>query len=192
MTIPVQPPNYVRGQERLVYQTVYDYLFAQMTALGWFSTPAPFNAASPISQILEYVPQKDQALAPNTIAFTTGHELPDKEQELGASGGGLWQTDHIFFIDIYGESQGIAKQLSSDIKAILTGRLPGTNRFQHVTDYTATSGTSGFPSVAGHLIHFTDVEVETPVNQDSKRNWRVVKVTVEHQYQALEYEYGVF
>lgn len=173
---------YVRGQERLVYESVNDYLVAQLTTLGWIGTgPHPFAATVPVT-LLDEVPQKSAPIAPNSVAFTTGTDDADKEGELGSAGGGLWITEHVFFVDIFGENQGIAKALAADIRAVMTGRLPGSSRYFPFMDKTQT------PAVAldDHLLHFEDVVTETPVAQDYKRDWRVVKATVVHEYNAVE------
>ncbi|HVH54531.1 MAG TPA: hypothetical protein VNA32_10435 [Actinomycetota bacterium] len=172
---------YIRGQERLVYQTVGWYLLEQLDALNWFDTAAPFNAAGPL-HLLDYVPAKHEALQPNTLALTQGPELPDEEGEAGCASGGLWITPMVFFIDIYGQDQGTAKALSADVKAILKGRLSGSKRFIPLRDYTQTP----VVDADGHWLEFEDVEVETPSDQAYKRSWKVVKVTVNHQYNAAE------
>jgi hypothetical protein len=172
--------SYIRGQERMVYQAVHDYLHAQLDALGWFSATPPFNATSPVT-LLEYIPDKTGPAQPNTVAFTSGVE-EDSDGELGNAGGGLHLTEYVFFIDIYGESQGVAKALASDVKAILSGRLPGSSRYHQLTDYSQSP-----PAPAeGHVFHFEHIEVHRPAGQEFKRNWEVVKVTVIHEYNAVE------
>lgn len=174
--------SFIRGQERLAFDTTRDYLIAQLTTLGWFGNVLPFGAsnAGPVT-LLDYIPENLVGIAPNTIAFTTGTDQTDKEAEMGADFGGLWQTDYIFFIDIWGESQGIAKQLASDIRAILTGRLAGCSRVQQVIDKTVVPAVPA----AGHFLQYENVETDTPTAQDQKRNWRVVKVVAEHYYNAV-------
>lgn len=176
---------YLRNQERMVYRTVYDYVVGQLATLNWASsTPAnlPFGATTPVV-IIEDVPDpKLTTLVPNTVAFTQGSTPDDKEGELGASNGGLWSTDHTFFIDIYAESVGVGKALASDLRAILTGRLTGTNRYQLVNDYSV------FPAVPapGHLLHFEDVEVSRPESSTYKLHWEIVKLTAVHEFSASE------
>lgn len=175
--------TFIRGQERMVSQTVGEYLFTQLDALGWFAQDAPFGATGPL-HLIDYVPAAHQELQPNTLGFTAGPELPDDEGELGASWGGLWLVNHVFFVDLYGESQGIARALASDVKAILNGRLPGCGRIQQMRDFTTTP-----PSLAdGHFIEFSDVQVETPPEQPYKRTWRVVKLIAQHQFSATDFE----
>lgn len=173
---------YVRGQERLVYESVHDYLEDQLTTLGWIGAgPYPFAATAPVT-LLDSVPDKTAPIAPNSVAFTSGTDDADAPGELGASGGGLWITEHVFFVDIYGENQGIAKALAADIRAVMTGRLPGSSRYFPFMDKTVQPPVEA----EGHLLHFEDVVTETPVAQDYKRDWRVVKCTVIHEYNAVE------
>lgn len=196
---------YIRGQERLVYQTLGWYLLEQLDALHWFDVQAPFNATGPLT-LLDYVPAKHAELQPNTLALTQGPELTDEDGEIGNASGGLFITPMVFFVDIYGESQGIAKALSSDVKAILKGRLPGTKRFMPLIDYTTLVQLSGYPGATvypsgatlpgggstgyiaapGHWLEIEGVEAETPSDQAYKRTWKVIKLTVNHQYNAVE------
>lgn len=172
---------FIRGQERLVFRAMGEYLLVQLDALGWFNAQAPYGAVGPLT-LLDYVPAKHEELKSNTLALTEGPELRDEEGELGAAHGGLFITPTVYFIDIYGESLGVTQALCSDVKAILQGRLPGTNRYQQVKDHTQV----GAPYAPGHYIHFDDIEVETPSDQGYKRTWRVVKVMVHHEYNATE------
>lgn len=172
---------YIRGQERLVDRNVGIYLLTQLTALGWFNVDAPFGATGPIT-LVDQVPARHTELVPNTMAFTSGPVQKDTELELGAAGGGLWVTEHVYFCDIFGESVGVADALAADVRAILTGRLSGTSRYQPLTDYSLPT-----PVVAvGHVIHFEDVETETLPTETYKRAWRVVKMTACHEYNAVE------
>jgi len=172
---------FVRGQERLVYESVKDYLTAQLTTLGWIgSSDWPFGAQNGTT-VTDVIPDTGSPIEPNRVAFTSGAET-DKEEELGAASGGLFSTEHVFFIDIFGENQGIAKALQADVRAILTGRLPGTNRYIPFVDKTVTPNVEA----PGHLLHFESVETDTPLQQLYKLDWRVVKVTAVHEYNAVE------
>lgn len=176
---------FIRNQDRMVYRTVFDYVAAQLTALSWTSSTVallPFGATTPVV-IIEDVPDpKLTSVVPNTVAFTQGTTPDDLEGELGAAFGGLWLTHHTFFIDIYAETVGVGKALASDLRAVLTGRLPNTSRYQPLMDYSA------FPVVAasGHLIHFEDVEVSRPESSSYKLHWEIVKFTAIHQFNATE------
>lgn len=177
---------YIRGQERLAYKTLGEYLLVQLNVLGWFNTAAPYGAVGPLS-LLEYVPARHEELQDNTLALTEGPQLKDEEGEMGAATGGLWSSPTIYFIDLFGESLGVTRALASDVKAILQGRLPGTNRYQPIKDHTQP----GAPLAPGHYLHFEDVEVDSPSADGYKRTWRVVKVTAHHIYSASEYELAV-
>lgn len=176
---------YLRNQDRMIYRSVFDYVSAQLAILGWTSSTLaglPFGATTPVV-ILEDVPDpKLGSVAPNTLAFTQGTTPDDKEAELGSSGGGLWTTDHTFFVDIYSETVGIGKAIASDVRAILTGKLPGTSRYQPVMNYSVN------PVVAapGHLLHFEDVEVSRPEMNSYKLHWEIVKLTAIHEFSATE------
>lgn len=177
---------FIRGQERMVSQTLGEYLLVQLDVLNWFDPTPPFGASAPLT-LLDYVPPAHEQLNPNTLAMTQGPELTEEEGELGAAGGGLWVAPMVFFLDVYGESQGVAKALTSDLKAILTGKLTGTSRYQQMKDYSVT------PAVPapGHFLHFENVLVEDPSNQSHQRTWRVVKFEVHHEFNASEYGGGV-
>lgn len=178
--------TFIRSQERMVAQTIGDYLFTQLSALGWLGNTPPFGASAPIT-LLDAIPAATAALAPNSMSFTEGPELEDAEGEMGASSGGLFVAQYVFFCDVYGENPSIAKAICSDLKAILSGRLTGTNRYQQMKDYSVT------PAVLadGHWIHFEHITVEEPPNQQYQRDWRVVKFTAVHEYNATEYGLSV-
>ena len=172
---------FIRSQERMVYQTVMDHLQTQLTALGWLGTDPnalPFGATVPLTWLEATPDPKLTAMAPNTVAFSEGDLPDDTEAELGASLGGLWTVNHTFFVDIYGESQGIAKALTADIRGILNGRL--ANRYQPMMDYSQTP----VVEAPGHLLHFESVDVARPLNQPSQLRWEVVKATCVHEFNA--------
>jgi len=173
---------YVRGQDRMVYQSIFAYVSAQLDTLGWNSDTPPFGASVPITLLEEQLDPKLGAMAPNTVAMSEGAQPDDIEGELGASYGGLWIIRHTLFIDVYGESIGVAKALSSDLRGVFTGRLPGTSRYLPMTDYSLNP-----PAPApGHMLRFEDVEVDRPLGGPSKLRWEVVKATAVHEYNATE------
>lgn len=172
--------SYIRGQERSVHQTLYTVLSSNLTTLGWIGSSGwPFGASTGVT-LVEEMPLVNTAVLPNTVAFTEGLNPDDKAGEIGAASGGLWLGEHTFFIDVLGESMGIAKAIRDDIKAIFGGRLSGTSRLIYLTDYSAAP-----PVQTDHLLEVTDIQTETPVNQSAyKANWITVKLTVEHQFTA--------
>lgn len=176
---------FIRNQERMVYQTVFDHVRANLAALGWLNLDPeqmPFGATTPVTIIEETPEPKLGPIAANTIAFSEGRTPDDGEAELGAAHGGLWSVEHTFFIDIYGENVGIAKALSSDVRAILAGKLPGTSRYLPMKDYSGAAPVAA----AGHLLHFEDVEVDRPMGSPAKLRWEVVKATCVHEFTATE------
>lgn len=177
--------TYLRNQERMVYQSVLDYMKAQLTTLGWFNTDTdtlPFGATISLTWIEEALDPKLAEIQANTIAFSEGDLPDDEEGELGAALGGLWSVNHTFFIDVYGESRGVAKAIASDVRAILTGRLDGTSCYQDLLDYSSVPA-----AVApGHLLHFEDVEITRPMTAPSKLRWEVIKATCVHEFNASQ------
>lgn len=173
---------YVRGQAAYAEETVRQYLTARLTALDWLQDdPAalPYSASTPVT-LIDFLPARESAVADNTVAMTSGDEDDDVEDELGAASGGLFVTTRVYFLDVFGENQGIALRIADDIKAVLTGKLAGTSRYQFVLDPV----NGGF--LDGHLLEFRDVTRTKPQATDYKRNWQVVKVTVDHRFSASE------
>ena len=177
---------FIRNQERMVYQSVMDLVQGHLTTLGWLGQTdpnlLPFGATVPLTWLEATPDPKLDPLAPNTVAFTEGDTPDDEEGELGAVHGGLWRVEHTFFIDIYGESLGVAKALASDIRAILNGKLPGTSRYANLTDFSLTPPAQAL----GHILSFEDVEVTRPMAQPAKMRWEVVKATCVHEFHATE------
>lgn len=175
--------TYVRGQAAYVEETIRSYLATQLGVLGWMGAAGtlPYGAQSPVV-IIDYLPAATDPVADNTIAMTCGDEDDDTPQELGAASGGLFQTTRPYFIDIFGEGPGIALRIADDVKAIFTGKLAGTSRYQKVLDPV----TGGGATLANHLLEFADVVRTKPQNVDYKRNWQVVKLTCNHQFDASE------
>lgn len=176
---------YIRNQERMVYQSVFDHVRLHLGILGWLNpvvSQLPFGATAPVTIVEETPEPKLGPMAPNTVAFSEGAVPDDVEGELGAASGGLYTIDHTFFIDVYGENVGIAKALSSDIRGILTGRLPGTSRYLTMGDYSVVP----VVPATGHLMHFEDVEVDRPMGSPGKLRWEVVKLTCVHEFSATE------
>lgn len=175
--------SYIRGQERSVAQTVHDYLLAQLTTLGWFAAVGslPFGAQDAVT-LTEEMPVVDGPILPNTVAFTMGVIPDDEPGELGASGGGLWLTTYTFFVDVFGENKSMARAIASDVRAVLAGKLAGTNRFQQLIDFSQTP-----PVLTAALIEFKDIESVEPTNQIYQRDWAAVKVTAELQFNGIEH-----
>jgi hypothetical protein len=176
--------SYVRGQAAYVEETIRRYLTEQLAVLGWQADPGttalPYGATAAVT-LIDYLPKREEAVAENTVAMTSGDEQDDAEAELGAASGGLFSTERVYFIDVFGESPGIALRLADDIKAIFTGKLTGTQRYQPVRDFVNGG------NLDGHVLHFETVVRSKPVAQDYKRDWQVVKLTAVHEFSATEY-----
>jgi hypothetical protein len=176
---------YIRNQERMVYQSVFDYVRANLYTLGWLNldvSQLPFGATTTVTIVEETPEPKLSSILPNTVAFSEGSVPDDEEAELGAASGGLYSIDHTFFVDVYAENIGIAKALSSDLRGIFTGRLPGTSRYQPMNDYSVMPASPA----SGHLLHFEDVQVDRPLGAPAKLRWEVVKLTCVHEFMAVE------
>jgi hypothetical protein len=175
---------YVRGQERFVYeQVVHRVRDLMLDHLQWDGSLSadpdnpqyPWGATRGITW-LEMVPDpKLGSVDPNTVAISEGPMPDDEELELG---GGLNETTHTFFVDIYGESHSIAKSMAGDVRSILTGR-GGVSRYFPLEDWASP----GRPELAGHMLHFEDVEIEFPgVGSVAKLHWVVVKAVCVHEF----------
>lgn len=177
---------YLRGQERIVYRGIVDHVRTGLLAsLGWAGTGSPlqrpYGAAYPLTFTELALDPKLTTLDPNTIGFSEGLTPDEVEEELGANWGGLVSTSHTLFVDVYGENQSIAKAITSDIRAILIGRL-GFERYLPLLDPRDPA----HPAIPGHLIHFEDVQVDYPaVGSSSKLHWAVVKATAVHEYSGI-------
>lgn len=170
----------VRGQERFVYEQVLhiveDHL---LTTLGWDGVDLghlPWGALTALTFVDRPPDVKPGPVEPNTIAFSEGALPEPLDIELGAEHGGLWAQEHTFFVDIYGESAGMAKAIAGDVSAIFRGRL-GVPRY-HVLD-----GLVG--PLVGHYLHFEDIEISFPaVGAAAKTHWTVVKATCVHEFNS--------
>lgn len=170
----------LRFRTRHVHQTVCDYVKAQMVALGWGDTGLPLadpiNSAVPFGakplSYMEVQPDEEGVpITPNLLAITLGDAGEDDLQQLG---GGYYELPMPVFFDVYGESQGIAQSIASDVKDVVNYQLSIP-----VVDYTSSQ--LGAPT--SELILFEDVTgpERPPASQvaaDVRRHWRLVRGTV--------------
>lgn len=181
--------TYIRGQERMVYQRVYDTITEGLLGpLDWAGTSLrpvgttalqyPYGAVYPLI-FQEMIPDPKLAMIePNTVSISEGRMPDENEEELGATEFGLVSVDHTFFVDIYAETQSLARALGGDVRAIFTGRL-GFSRYLTLRDYRQ----SGAPVMEGHVLSFQDVELDFPaVGSPNKLHWSVLKLTAVHHY----------
>jgi hypothetical protein len=107
---------YVGGiRERFIKDSVYAYLKAKLTALGWFDpsrqhAPIIFeDEATDIRQLIE----------PNTLTLSAENNI-GTEVELG---GMLTEFTWSMFVDFYAESEAVGLHLIGDVAAILRGQI---------------------------------------------------------------------
>lgn len=167
----------LRFRTRHVHQTVTDYVKTAMQALGWgdAALPAndPLNAAIPFGTTpvtwMDIQPDEEGVpIVPNTVAITLGDAGVDDLQQLG---GGYYELELPVFFDVYGENQGIAQSIASDVKDVVNYQLSIP-----VKDYT--SSTAGTDTT--ELILFDDISgpERPPASQiaaDVRRHWRLVR-----------------
>lgn len=170
---------YVRGQERMVTQQTFDTMRDTLYGpLGWDGLllgRLPFQATVKPTILEDSTSSnkiKTDVQVKNTIGFSEGQMPPDDSLELGD---GLQEQVHTYFVDIYGESLSIARQLAHDVRGIFTDRH-GRSCVE-LLDYSQ----DGHPVMVGHLVFYEDVETEYPETL-SERDWAVVKITARHQF----------
>jgi hypothetical protein len=179
---------YVRGEERFVAEEVVDRVRrGLLEGMGWNGaglgpSQLPWGASVPLT-FVEAPPDplnagaKIDVVAPNTVAISEGRLPPDEELELGT--GRFVQTVYTFFIDVYGENRSIARCIALDVRALLTNRIAGYSDYLPLRDWRDNAR----PALAGHQLHFEDVEVDYPaVGNATKMHWAVVKATVIHEH----------
>lgn len=168
---------YVRGQERMVTQlafiTVRDTLMGPLGWDGQLLGRLPFQATvTPVIVEQGDTKVKVNPLGKNAIGFSEGMMPNDEILQLGD---GLQSQTHTFFVDIYGESLSIAKQLAHDVRGCFTDRH-GPSVVQ-LPDFTQAS----HPPLPGHLVTYDNIVTEFPESLD-QRNWAVVKLTAVHEF----------
>jgi hypothetical protein len=144
---------WLRHSLRHVHRTIYDCVVTGMTSLGWAGPTTPFSA-DPVQFLSEFPKEFNLAkaiLEPNKLVVTYGIEFPATWLELG---GVLAEQRIPFFVDIYGETEGITLALATDVRDLLMGRFPVSSRRIPVKDYTSTTPTA----VDGWMIEFMDLE----------------------------------
>lgn len=166
----------MRFRPRHVHKTIADHIEAEMATLGWVTPPVNFGTAPLTFKEFEPDEPTPTTIVPNTVSITLGDEMPDEELELG---GRLLATRFPLFVDVYGENFSIARSICSDVKDILVD-LP-----LDVLDYTASN--TGAATQERIFIERNSILVERPAGsadaKDIRKNWRVVKATVEVTFQ---------
>lgn len=164
--------TYLRFAVRHVQRTLEDLVEAHLTRLGWLGPEVPFGEPPVVFQRGRMDEAELRAVTGNLVAVSFGNEPDDVPLEMG---GGLQLTEHYLFVDCIGREESVALALASDLKDCLAGRAPGTSRYVPVSSYLTSPATP----VVGHRLELIDVIREKPDTVEYRRNWHVVKATVE-------------
>lgn len=157
--------THVRFASRFVRETLVGVVDAFLRAYNWCGPVVPFGA-KPVTLVRRTPKPTDLVPIDGNMVFVSfGPESDHVNTELGS---GLLRIEHIFFIDVVGESETIAYAIASDIKDRMTGLFGGTRWVCPVDPQTGL----GLPGYIGEL---TDVIQESP-NGDN-HNWISIKAT---------------
>jgi hypothetical protein len=166
----------MRFRPRHVHKTIADHLEAELDTLGWVTAPINFGTTAVTFSEFEPDEPNPVEIEPNTVSIVLGDELPDQELELG---GRLLSTKFVLFVDVYGANSSIARSICSDVKDVLA------DLYLTVLDYT--SNANGVATAERIYIERDSIVVERPDGaadaKDIRKNWRVVKATVEVTFQ---------
>jgi len=173
---------FLRHAPRHVHHTVANVIEAQMTALNW-KDPSATPLGAPVLRFTREAPLAGgrttgiDKISPGLVTITLGDELPSREEELG---GPLSSQEYPIFVDVFMGTDGEATAVASDVRDILLGRFPGTQRSLDVIDQA-----TGTP-VDGWRIELDDVERARP-NHNYQVHWQVVKVTATTYFNEVSY-----
>jgi len=157
---------YVRHAARYVRASMEAVVSTFLDEFGWCGPNVPFGA-QPVTVMLR--PPKQAELKPvsgNVVFISHGDEADYEDMQLG---GGLLRVEHVLFVDILAENDGIALAIAADLKDRLAGLIGGT-RFLRPTNPATDQALPGF------LGEFDDVVREQP-NPDLGA-WQSVKATL--------------
>lgn len=157
----------MRHLSRHLQATLEDHVEAWLTGLGWLDPDPPFGALPVKFQRKRPDEHLLESLTPNLVTVSFGRQADDEEEELG---GGLVSQEHLMFVDVYGENEGIALALSEDIRDLLVGRAPGTSRFVRLMNQMQAVPTP----VLGYTIELQDVAREPATRPLANTSWHVV------------------
>lgn len=163
---------FLRHASRHVHQSLLNMLTEQLATLGWMGPDAVPFGADPVTIIATrpFIGSRlsDQVGATGTtVVFSLGSEAVPGSEELG---GALASQDYPFFIDVFSDTEAVGMALSTDIKDILLGRLPGTTRFLTLVDQTTGD------AVTSWQVELNDVERVAP-EHEFPLQWFAVHVT---------------
>lgn len=163
----------LRHLSRHLHATVQDALEDHLVACGWLSDgtqgfetvlgalPVIYERKRPDEFLL-------QSLKPNIVAISFGGQTDDATDQLG---GGLVTQEHVFFVDVYAENDGIAVALAEDIRDYFVGRT-SVGRYFRVIDQT-----TGQPDLR-YLAEYTEVFREPADRELPSVRWQIIRGTV--------------
>jgi hypothetical protein len=154
-----------------------DNVERHLTGLGWLGTDlTPLGALPTTFQRVRPQESQLQSITPNLVAVSFGPQLDDAPEQLG---GGLVSQEHVVFVDVFAENEGIGLALSEDVRDLFTGRASyaGRNpsRFFRLEDQTTAPPTP----VLGYACEITDVHREVATRMVANAEWQIVRATVE-------------
>lgn len=176
-TPPAPTPVFVplRHLSRHLQATVQDHIQRHLTALGWIG-PAegvPFGARAVDYQTVRPSESLLKSLAPNLVSVSFGLQGDDTEEQMG---GGLLSQDHVLFVDVYAENEGIGLALAEDVRDLLVGRASyreNPSRYLVLEDQMTEPPTP----VPAYKAEFTDVFREPSDRELANADWQIVKAT---------------
>src|SRR5437879_6437775 len=103
------------ARTRLIRQSLYSYVNAGLTTLGWFD---PGRQHQPVTFVQKELPSADE-IKPNTIGLADG-PVTDTEIECGSI---LAEHRLNYYVDVWAEGVAVGLHIAGDIKDILQGRF---------------------------------------------------------------------
>jgi hypothetical protein len=156
----------MRFRSRHVHETLKQYVTDTLTSQGWVSAPVNFGT-TPVT-VLGHMPlEAGETPAPNTVAVSLGDESKQEDEELGA---GLQSVRYVFFVDVWGATEGVGESIAQDVKDAFVNKVLTLRDFTSDADGTATTDQLEFEMVVVEKIASATTTVD-------KRTWRSVKGT---------------
>lgn len=172
--------DFLRHAGRHVLHSVANYVEEQLDELLWTQAEGvPFGAARvKLIRTPAFVGGSlDKNIQAGIVSVSLGDEFAPNMEELG---GALASQEYPLFFDVFQDSNASALTLATDIRDILLGRLPGTQRWLDVIDQAFQT------PVPGWKLEFEDVERVQP-ETSSPLNWQVVKVVAVAYFPEVTY-----
>lgn len=154
----------MRWRQRMVQQTLVDYVTERLAALNWMGDSLVFGMAEDL-QIIEVEPDEVEEIPANVLALYIPDQTRDSEQQMG---GGLYAIPYTVFVDMRCEWVSMTVSLAEDVKQVLH-RLA-----MRVNDYADDE--AGLPSNELMEVEVEAIERPDQVMRSSelRRTWRVL------------------